>query len=129
MIVRINRIKNSNSRGTIVEVASDYGTIEATWMGEVPDLQKLYDVEFDIPIKLRWGNEIKKSNHNSYSIYSFSEGTCLIGKIVSSDRVDNCTLFKIGNNNVLLETIGEVYEAGSMIEVTTPEVLLYNTHV
>jgi hypothetical protein len=119
-------VEDFNVNNNTVVFSSHYGKCIALWEGLAPNRNSYYDVELEIPEILVWGKDIKKAKVTSYNIMSKNGISYFVGKLESADE-DGCSVVRIGDSIVLLETEGIPLEIGAYVSFNSKKATLYNS--
>ena len=121
-----NNLDNSNEN--YFEFVSSYGKGRAIWNGKKPSIKTIYDIEIEIPQVLCWGMDIVKSGQNEFSIIEEKEYIILVGKLDSIEE-DGCTMFKLEDDTIILETQGVPFNVGDFVKIRVSHIIFYDVNL
>lgn len=110
-----------------VNFSTEYGNACALWIGEKPQINKEYFVEFEIPDVLCWQKDIIFSDKEECTIGMQNNKFCFIG-VFESIEDDGYTVIRLGDNIISIETQGEPPDLGSNVKITANNLLLYDVN-
>lgn len=122
MRVQVNEIIPENSNN-LVFFSTDFGDAKAFWEGEEPIANKEYQVEVDINDTLIWNKDILKGDNGNYSIQLKNSLIHISGNLDSVDD-DGYAVLRIGDNIIPFIAIGEPFQVGSFIKLSTKSISL-----
>ena len=122
MRVLINEIVCSKLN-IIVAFSSDFGHAIADWNGEVPKINREYQVEFDINNTLTWEKDITKRGKNTKLIQQSGGAIQIYGDIDSIDD-DGYTVLRIGDSIIPFLTTGTPFPVGTSVVLSTEKITL-----
>lgn len=128
--MKINIVKNERieSDQVVVSFSSEFGNGKARWNGESPLEGREYYVELEIPDTAEWRKDVIKSDKEQYCIKSNGKCTSIVC-VVESFFDYGCCDFRIGTSLVTLTIAGEHYPKGTFVEISTENLILYDTNV
>ncbi|NPC93242.1 hypothetical protein HOO54_13615 [Bacillus sp. WMMC1349] len=121
-------IKHFNAENNTVAFSLEYGRSSAYWEGSIPECNKYYDVEFEIPELLIWNKDIKEEKSTSFNIKGGEDTSYIVGRLESSSE-DGCCIVKIGDGVVFLETEGNPFKNGTYISFSSKGLTLCETEL
>lgn len=116
-------IQQYDSTKNCVRFDSQFGTAEAKWMGDLPDVRSDYYVEIAINKCLVWGNDIIATESLPHRIAQSEVGITLDATLESIDS-DGFAALRLGTTLVLIETEGTPPPVGTVVQVHLGELLL-----
>ena len=112
MKVKIDNV-NKNEKHIMVFCSSSVGDFMVEWIGDSPMIKKEYDIEFDIPEKLKWREDIILSNVD-IGIYSTNNHVKIVAEFESLDE-DGYTTVRVGDDIISVMSEGKPYNLGDRI--------------
>lgn len=109
----------------IINFTSEYGGAEAFWGTKpVPKSNTEYEVELDITDELTWGQDIKLSKENKFSILMKGDDIHITG-ILEKMYKDGLADFRIGDNLIQLEVDGSKIPTGQYVTISVPSIEVF----
>lgn len=122
MRVQVNKVVPENSNH-LVFFSTDFGDAKAFWEGEKPIVNSEYQVEVDIDDTLFWHKDILKGDNGSYSIQVKNNLVLISGNLDSVDN-DGYAVLRIGDDIVSFMAVGEPFQVGTFIKLSTKSISL-----
>lgn len=120
----INEVIKKHPKNIVI-FSTECGDAKAFWNGDMPIINKKYDVEIEIPGILIWGKNIKRTKEDRYTIGIKDNLLYILGRLESVED-DGYTIIRLGENIVPLEVEGNPPPIGAFVKVETNEITLYN---
>jgi hypothetical protein len=124
MRIHVSEIRSHRADIAIVKFESPLGGATAQWAGTKPDIGALYEVELEVPGLLTWGSDIVETLARE-SIYEEGGRICLVG-CVQSLGDDGVVAIQVGNDIVLVETVGAPSAIPRRVLICVPEIKLFD---
>ena len=122
MRVQVNEVIPENSNNLVL-FSTNFGDAKAFWEGEEPIANREYQVEVDINDTLIWHKDILKDDIGNYSIQLENNLILICGNLDSVDD-DGYAVLRIGENIIPFIAIGEPFQVGSFIRLSTKSISL-----
>lgn len=117
---------NPTPTGSIVEFTCRYGTGRGVWKVGVPEPGREYVVELDVGRPLRLGVDARATAEDAPHIRVMDDGVALFARV--EEVFDDQTVsLRLGDSLILTEYEGASPTAGSWLEVSAPQVELFDT--
>jgi hypothetical protein len=128
--VRIRIDESSDALSRSVSFSSLAGHATAVWRGQTLPDPGDHDVEFEIPIELQWGRNLRERANLAPGIEQTSDGYRLAGRAVDLGS-DGVLAIDVGGSIVMLDTDGTppANVVGRMVEFDSPVLELYPTNI
>ncbi|EIT83732.1 hypothetical protein A374_18970 [Fictibacillus macauensis ZFHKF-1] len=128
--MKIKIIKNEGiyNDQMVVSFSSEFGDGKASWNGENPVEGREYYVELEIPDTVEWRKDVSKSDKKQYCIKNNGDSTIIVCEVETFFEYGCCN-FRIGTSIVTLEIVGELYPKGTFVEISTENLILYDTNL
>lgn len=127
MRLRIRSIEK-NLDGALVYFSSPVGDACGRWIGSPPSVDQEYEVEFDIPETLRWGQDVEETVVDQDSIFQKEDGIRIIGEIASFDD-DLVATVRLGNSLFLVGFDRRPPSSVRRIEIKTGSIGLFDVNI
>ena len=102
MRIQVIKIFSGLPKQPLIEFQSAYGIGRAHWAEGLPPLFKDYDVEFEIPDTLVWGQTIVSHDEETIAVIHQENTLLLYGKLEHRDK-DGTGCVRIGTSIILIE--------------------------
>ena len=130
--MRIQVIKMLSDLPTrpLIEFQSAYGIGRACWAEGVPHLFQDYDVEFEIPEMLVWGQTIVSHEEETIAVTHQENALLLSGQLESADE-EGTGCVRVGESIILIEIEArkEDSPAPRFVRVVSKQAILYDTNI
>ncbi|MFC4311215.1 hypothetical protein ACFPN2_19105 [Steroidobacter flavus] len=101
MRIRVARVDSTSSDQAVVSFVSAIGRARGQWMGTAPAVDSEYEVEFDIPGALVWGDRIDATESSVPAMIDQRGDTQVFGTLQNFDgRVAE---LRLGDDLILVE--------------------------
>lgn len=116
-------ITSYNRTKQLVSFASKYGSSQAIWNGNDPEVNKEYFVEIEIKEILVYGKSFEKTTETNNRIEMHLGKTHIVG-ILESIEIDGYAVIRIGDSLIAVETIDVPIDlVGCHVVLTTSDSL------
>lgn len=127
MKIHVKKVDTS-SEDVIIDFSSEYGDAEAFWGTKpIPKANTDYEVELDITDELVWGQDVKPSNINRFSI-SMADDYINITGIIEKVYKDGMADFLLGESLIQLELEGKRIPTGEYVTIRTTSIEMYEVN-
>ena len=106
MKIKVLEINEYGKDEILITFSSAHGSAHGFWMGRNPEINKSYDVEFDIPQTLVWGMDIKEAEYDECKIWCENDHINIRAMFHSFDD-NGCLTMRLGESLILAETEGD----------------------
>lgn len=127
MHITVTSVTNTSS-SSIVEFTCQHGAGRGIWAVGIPQLGHAYDVEMECTGSLRIGVNTKVSFDEIPRIWSSERETNLVARIENLFDGDTASL-RLGKSLIQVEYEGDLPPIGTWVEITVPQIELYDTGI
>ncbi|MCK6207079.1 hypothetical protein KZX50_16675 [Bacillus infantis] len=124
-IIRIEGLGNSHST---LSFSSEYGNGQARWPEGSPIEGREYFVEIEISDKAVWGKNVIKSEKEPFSLKTENGQTIMVCEVEAIYDYGICN-FRMGSSIVALEIEGAPCPVGTIVEIKTDKLVLYDMNL
>lgn len=124
MKVKVNKVIDEGSKNTVI-FSTEYGNAKGIWKGCLPETDKDYFVEFEIPDTLVWQKDVIASERLEDTIGMENDIFYLIGSLESAEE-DGYTVIRLGESIVSLDIEGNSLQVGTFVKVKADNLFLYD---
>ncbi len=129
MRVQVIKILSDHPKEPLVEFQSPYGIGRAIWAESVPELFQDYNVEYEIPETLVWGETIVRMDEETMAITYEENVLLLYGQLEHVDE-DGLGIVRLGESTILveIEALEKGFPLNSYVRLFLKQAVLYDTH-
>jgi hypothetical protein len=129
MRVQVIKILSDHPKEPLVEFQSPYGIGRAIWAESVPELFQDYNVEYEIPETLVWGETIVRMDKETMAITYEENVLLLYGQLEHVDE-DGLGIVRLGESTILveIEALEKGFPLNSYVRLFSKQAVLYDTH-
>ena len=109
-----------------VEFTCNQGTSQGTWKTGVPRLGQTYDVELNFQQPLEMGENLRAAADESPRVSRSADGITLVARVEDIFEEGTASL-RLGEALILIEYQGEFPAPGTWVEISLPELELWDT--
>lgn len=130
MRVQVIKILSDHPKEPLVEFQSPYGIGRAIWAESVPELFQDYDVEYEIPETLVWGQTIMQMAEEKIAVTYEESALLLYGQLEHVDQ-DGLGIVRLGESIILIEieALEKGFPLNSFVRLSSKQVVLYMIHI
>jgi hypothetical protein len=128
MKIKIINIEGFYNSCSTISFSSEYGNRIARWPEGSPIEGREYIVEIEILDKAEWRINAIKTDKEPFSLKTVDGQTIMVCKVEAIYDYGICD-FRVGSSIVALEIEGEPYPVGTIVEIKTSKLILYDINL
>ena len=127
MQIKILNIEESLNR-ILIKFESAIGIGAGIWVGDLPTLGEVTDIEFDIDDDLEWGKNITMTDEHTSMITIKNDHLSFIAQVISYER-DGCLTVNLGETIVFLDLENAPLNIKDWVVVKAKSISLFPTNM